>query len=82
MIIWKAFGEKTLNDFKKRLSSRIDLLALFPQMHKVSLVGKKYRQSVLDKNTSLIYSLDRDDVRIVRLINNKRNPDRFFSNDE
>lgn len=71
----KNWGESSEQKFKKKLSNRIKLISHYPQLHRVSELKPKYRMAVLNKQISIVYSFESQQVQNIRLFDNRSNPE-------
>lgn len=71
------WGEGTEERFKAKLVARLNLLSTYPELHPPSSIDPRYRRSVLTRQVSIIYSVGESTIYIVRLFDNRQDPESF-----
>ena len=68
------WGDSVKQEFKVRMKRRLTLIGKFPLLHKSSEIKPEFRVSVLSKQTSIIYSVQKSTISIIRLFDNRQDP--------
>jgi plasmid stabilization system protein ParE len=68
---WSA---RVRDKFLDLLKNKIEKIAKMPQMYEASSKKKTIRRCVLNKQTSLYYRVRRDELEIVTIQDNRKNP--------
>ncbi len=70
----EEWGEKALSDFARKLQKRLELLAIRPLLFPKSSRRSTSRRSVLTKQITIYYKVNRDTVLLLSLFDNRKNP--------
>ncbi|MEQ8525186.1 type II toxin-antitoxin system RelE/ParE family toxin [Gracilimonas sp.] len=64
---------REVQNFKSTLFQRIDLIGKYPKLFRPSTAKPNLRRSVLSKQTSIYYQVDKDNsqITIIRLFDNR-----------
>ncbi|MFO7756437.1 MAG: type II toxin-antitoxin system RelE/ParE family toxin [Bacteroidales bacterium] len=73
----KNWSERILNNFKKKLSLQLDLIAQNPLMFPQSTYNPELRKAVLSKQTSIFYKIKDNTIFIVHIFVNTQNIQRL-----
>ena len=71
------WSQREIENFKKRLSKRIELIEQNPKLFPVSQFNPRLRKAVLSKQTTIFYELCRQTIYLVYLFNNKQDSKRI-----
>lgn len=73
----RNWSERILNNFKKKLSRQLDLIAQNPLMFLQSTYNPELRKAVLSKQTSIFYKIKDNTIFIVHIFVNTQNIQRL-----
>lgn len=68
------WGEKALSNFARKLQKRLELLAIRPRLFPKSGKRGTTRRSVLTKQITIYYKVNRDTVLLLSLFDNRKDP--------
>ena len=60
--------------FLELLKTKIEQIESMPQMHEASSKKKQIRRCVINKQTSLYYRTKKEEIEIITIQDNRRNP--------
>lgn len=72
--------KREIQNFVKLLDRQIIRIQINPELFQTSFSSSLLRRSVLTKQITIYYSIDKNEVRIVSLFDNRQNPKRLKTN--
>ena len=72
--------KKELSKFVEKLDKRITLISENPQIFPASRIQERIRKSVLTKQISIYYQINKNSVGIITLFDNRSNPNKIKFN--
>jgi len=73
----KNWSKRIVNNFKRKLSRQLDLIAQNPLMFPRSTYNPELRKAVLSKQTSIFYKITGNTIFLVHIFVNTRNIERL-----
>ena len=71
------FSEKDVKNFAKKLDKQLEIIQINPKSFPLSSKSKLVRRSIIAKLTSIYYTIDKDSVKLISIIDNRKNPQSF-----
>lgn len=68
------WSERELKIFLDNLEKLLTLISQSPTLFPASNKGNSLRRAVLSKQTTVFYSFDSDEITLISLFNNRRDP--------
>jgi len=68
------WSEREVNAFIRKVQKFELLVSRFPEIYAESNFKRGYRRAVITRQTSIIYFIDKDKIRIYTLFDNRQNP--------
>ncbi len=68
------FSEKDVKKFAKKLDRQLEIIQTNPESFPFSPKSKTVRRSIIAKLTSIYYAIDKDTVKLISIIDNRKNP--------
>ena len=69
--------EKEIKKFEKLLDKRLDLISQNPLLFPKAIKSKDIRKSVLTKYTSVYYKINKYDIELLSIFDNRQNPEKL-----
>ena len=73
----EKWSQREVDNFKKKLSKKIEIIGLFPTMFPVSTYNLKLRKAVLSKQTTIYYQIDDNIIYLVFIFVNSKDVKRL-----
>lgn len=73
----KFWTEKEISKFVRLLDKQLMLIKQNPALYPFSQKSKNIRKSVLTKQITLYYRVDKADIHLITLFDNRQNPDKL-----
>ena len=77
LFLSKNWSEKEILNFLIDLKSFEEIVSHFPEIYPKSEIKKGYRRAVINKQTSVIYSIEKQSILIHTLFDNRQDPDKL-----
>ena len=68
------FPEKEVKKFAKKLDKQLDLIKKSPESNPRSKYSNKIRRTVIAKLTSIYYIIDKNEIKLISIVDNRKNP--------
>jgi plasmid stabilization system protein ParE len=69
--------EKEIRKFASLLDRQLTLIQSNPELFPASPISSRLRKAVLTRQTTIYYRIDKDEIRMVSLYDNRQNPKRL-----
>jgi plasmid stabilization system protein ParE len=73
------FTQKEVNNFYKMLETFERVVALFPELYPKSILGENIHRAVLSKQLSVFYTVLKDEISVVAILDNRMDYDKWPS---
>jgi plasmid stabilization system protein ParE len=70
----KEFGDKTTEEFTKRVFNFLDLLSDYPDLGTVENKERNIRGFLLHRHTTLFYKIGSDKIYLLAMFDNRQDP--------
>jgi len=70
----KEFGDKTTEEFTKRVFNFLDLLSNYPDLGTVENKERNIRGFLLHRHTTLFYKIGSDKICLLAMFDNRQDP--------
>jgi len=68
------FPEKDVKKFAKKLDKQLDLIKKSPESNPRSKYSDNIRRAVIAKLTSVYYKIDKDEIKLISIFDNRKDP--------
>ena len=69
--------DKVVLDFLEDIKSFEEIVSNFPEIYPESQIKKGYRRAVINRQISILYSIENKSILIHTLFDNRQNPDKL-----
>ena len=77
LFLSENWTEKEVLNFLIDLKTFEEIVSNFPEIYPESQIKKGYRRAVINKQTSVLYSIENELIRVHTLYDNRQNPERL-----
>jgi plasmid stabilization system protein ParE len=77
LFLSEKWTEKEILNFLLDLKTFEEIVSNFPEIYPKSQIKKNYRRAVINKQTSVIYSIEKDSILVHTLFDNRQDPEKL-----